>query len=149
MAFKNKSLWQQNCRYSAITARKATMSNLFHERQTGCPQRRQWSQQEHQILSQYYPKVWLSQTVKLDMTMTPPSLQIRACTKVRAFFLLYSPAPVGMRIPHRGSTTSVSQLDRRRACKESARRARRSVQRVPHFLARISASASGKTDNLD
>ncbi|MCL9670313.1 hypothetical protein [Citrobacter sp. MNAZ 1397] len=61
------------------------MSNLFHERQTGCPQRRQWSQQEHQILSQYYPKVWLSQTVKLDMTMTPPSLQIRACTKVRAF----------------------------------------------------------------
>ncbi|HAU8266978.1 TPA: hypothetical protein I8287_004696 [Kluyvera intermedia] len=77
------------------------MSNLFHERQTGCPQRRQWSQQEHQILSQYYPKLWLSQTVKLDMTMTPPSLQIRACTKVRAFFLLYSPAPVGMRILHR------------------------------------------------
>ena len=82
------------------------MSNLFHERQTGCPQRRQWSQQEHQILSQYYPKVWLSQTVKLDMTMTPPSLQIRACTKVRAFFFYI--------LPYRGDENPRPGLDNRR-----------------------------------
>ncbi len=71
------------------------MSNLFHERQTGCPQRLQWSQQEHQILSQYYPKVWLSQAVKLYMIMTPPSLQIRACTKVQAFLFYILPYRAG------------------------------------------------------
>ncbi len=58
--------------------------------------------------------------------------KLRACTEVRAFCLYVSPKPRGDENTRPGFDNWRSQLDRRRACEETARRASAASQSPPH-----------------
>ncbi len=58
--------------------------------------------------------------------------KLRACTEVRAFCLYVSPKPRGDENHRPGFDNWRSQLDRRRACEETARRASAASQSPPH-----------------
>ncbi len=77
----------------------------------------------------------------------PPLTAIFEEELVRKYGLFFSPValPRGMRSPDRGSTTGASQLDRWRACEESARRASAASQSPPSppYLKKSSYASTG------